>query len=498
MNQVRVRFAPSPTGYLHVGGARTALFNYLFARQLQGAFVLRVEDTDQKRSTAESVTCILESMKFLGLEWDEGPEIGGDFGPYFQSERLDIYKRYAEILVKSDRAYQCFCTPEELDQMRQVQKERKEDLKYDGRCRDLTPEQKKRYIEEGRKSVLRFKTVNTGVTIVHDLIKGKVTFDNQQLDDFVIVKSDGMPTYNYAVVIDDALMKISHVIRGEDHLSNTPKQIQIYEALGIQTPKFAHMPMILGPDKSLLSKRHGATSVTQYKDEGYLADAMVNYLALLGWSYDDSQTVFHRQELIDKFSLEKISRNPAVFDQKKLIWMNGVYIRDLSIDELYQLILPGWQKLGFLPKQPSEAETIKGKLVVEALRERAKLLNDFNEQAYYFFQDQLRYNEGAVRKILYKDGVLEILEYLLNKIIKTKEFSQENLQLIFKDAQVKFNIKLGEIMQPVRLAITGTNVSPGIYDVLILIGRAKSLQRIRDAMEMIKNHQKEAVSHDEG
>lgn len=494
MNQVRVRFAPSPTGHLHVGGARTALFNYLFVRQLQGVFVLRIEDTDIERSTEESVTGILESMKFLGLEWDEGPEKGGDSGPYFQSQRLDLYRKYADILVKSNRAYQCFCTPQELDEMRQAQKQRKEDLKYDGRCRHLTEEQKMEYIEQGRKSVLRFKADNEGITIVDDLIKGKVTFDNNHLDDFVILKSDGMPTYNYAVVIDDALMQISHVIRGEDHLSNTPKQIQIYEALGVNVPQFAHMPMILGPDKSLLSKRHGATSVTQYRDEGYLPSAMVNYLALLGWSYDDSQTIFSKQELIDKFSLEKVSKNPAVFDLKKLQWMNGVHIREMTIDELYQMVLPRWQDLDFLPENPSREQENKGKSVLKALHERTKLLNELDDSAYYFFQDELHYNDKAVNKVLYKEDVYEILEYLLTQLIAVKAYTQENLEPIFKNAQEKFGKKLGDIMQPVRVAVTGTNVSPGIYDVLSLVGRARSCQRIRDAMEMIKLHQKEVCN----
>lgn len=491
MGQVRVRFAPSPTGHLHVGGARTALFNYLLARQLQGVFVLRIEDTDMERSTEESVTVILESMEFLGLEWDEGPGKGGEFGPYFQSQRLDIYRKYADMLVKSGRAYECFCTPKELDEMRQAQKQRKEDLKYDGRCRHLTEEQRQEFIKQGKKSVLRFKAENEGVTVVNDLIKGKVTFDNHQLDDFVIIKSDGIPTYNFAVVIDDALMQISHVIRGEDHLSNTPKQIQIYKALDFNVPRFAHMPMILGPDKSLLSKRHGATSVTQFRDEGYLPSAMINYLALLGWSYDDAQTIFAKQELIDKFSLEKVSKNPAVFDIKKLQWMNGVYIRELEIDELYQMVLPHWQELEFLPKNPSNEQKERAKSILKSLQERIKLLSDLDDSAYYFFQDELRYNEKAVRKVLYKEGSLEILGYLLTELLAVKEFTQENLEPIFKQAQNKFERKLGDIMQQVRVAVTGTNVSPGIYDVLGLVGRAKSCQRIKNAMEMIKFHQKE-------
>ncbi|MFY9204018.1 MAG: glutamate--tRNA ligase, partial [Limnochordia bacterium] len=340
MNQVRVRFAPSPTGYLHVGGARTALFNYLYAKHHHGVFVLRIEDTDLARSTEASTRAILDSMAYLGLDWDEGPEKGGDYGPYFQSQRLELYKEYAEKLLSMGRAYECYCTPEELDQIRQEAAAQGRDPKYDGRCRNLTDTQRREFVRQGRKPVIRFKADFEGTTLVDDLIRGQVIFDNNQLDDFVIIKSDGMPTYNFAVVIDDALMRITHVIRGEDHLSNTPKQIQIYQALGFAVPQFAHIPMILGPDRTRLSKRHGATSVGQFQEEGYLAEAMVNYLALLGWAYDDSQTIFSKTELIEKFSLSKVSKNPAVFDLAKLQWMNGVYIRELSLDELYQRTLP--------------------------------------------------------------------------------------------------------------------------------------------------------------
>ena len=320
MNTVRVRFAPSPTGYLHVGGARTALFNWLFARQHGGVFVLRIEDTDLARSTEESTQAILDSLQYLGLDWDEGPKKGGSFGPYFQSERLELYKKYANQLMEMGRAYKCYCTPEELDKKREEQIKRGEGTHYDRHCLHLSEEEKARLEEEGRIPVIRFKSLDEGVTEVDDLIRGLVRFDNvAQVDDFVIMKSDGMPTYNFAVVIDDALMQISHVIRGEDHLSNTPKQIQIYQALGFPVPKFAHIPMILGPDRALLSKRHGATSVMQFKENGYLSPAMVNYLALLGWSYDDSQTIFPIPELVEKFSLDKVSKNPAVFDIQKLI-----------------------------------------------------------------------------------------------------------------------------------------------------------------------------------
>ncbi len=488
MGQVRVRFAPSPTGYLHVGGARTALFNYLFAQQNKGKFVLRIEDTDLARSTEQSVDGILEGMTFLGLEWDEGPTQGGEHGPYFQSQRLDLYQQHADQLVASGRAYHCFCTPEELDEMRKIATSKKQDPKYDGRCRHLTEEKRQAHLQAGRKGILRFKTHSDGATVVNDLIRGKVTFENKQLDDFVIWKSDGMPTYNFAVVVDDALMQISHIIRGEDHLSNTPKQIQIYKALGFQVPEFAHIPMILGPDKSRLSKRHGATSVTQFRDEGYLRQAMVNYLALLGWSYDDAQTLFTYDDLVEKFSLSKVSKNPAVFDIKKLQWMNGVYIREMDLDHLYQIVLPLWQNAGFLAADPKESEVNRAKLILGELQSRGKLLTEFEESAYYFYKDQLEYNEKVVRKVLYKEQAIEILTLLLSQMLKVDDFTQTDLEPIFTEAQQKFECKLGDIIQPIRVAVTGTNVSPGIYEVLMLIGRAKSCQRIKDAVEMAKAH----------
>ncbi|HKM17547.1 MAG TPA: glutamate--tRNA ligase [Limnochordia bacterium] len=489
MNQVRVRFAPSPTGYLHVGGARTALFNYLYARHHQGVFVLRIEDTDLARSTDASTQAILEAMKYLGLDWDEGPEKGGGYGPYFQSERLDLYRRHADKLLDSGRAYYCFCTPEELDQIRQDAVSKGRDPKYDGRCRNLTEAQQQQFINQGRKPVVRFKADYHGSTLVDDLIRGKVTFDNNQLDDFVLVKSDGMPTYNFAVVVDDALMRITHVIRGEDHLSNTPKQIQLYEAFGFAVPRFAHIPMILGPDRARLSKRHGATSVGQFQEEGYLADAMVNYLALLGWSYDDSQTLFREAELVEKFTLAKVSKNPAVFDLPKLQWMNGVYIRELSLEQFYQQALPFFQSWGFVPQEVSPELESKVKHVLRILQERIKVLSELKEASYYFFQDQLHYDEKAVQKVLDKEGAVEILHSLLPELLAAKDYTQEKLEPIFRKAQEQHQCKLATVIQPVRVAVTGTNVSPGIYDVLAVLGRAKTCQRIKDALELIKQRQ---------
>jgi len=485
MSKVRVRFAPSPTGYLHVGGARTALYNWLFARQQGGTFVLRIEDTDLARSTEESVRGILEGMKFLGLDWDEGPEVGGNYGPYFQTERLGLYREYAQQLMDAGRAYECFCTPEELEEQRRVQREQKLDLHYDGRCRHLTEEQKQAYRAEGRVPVIRFVAETEGQTVIPDLIRGPVVFPNNQVDDFVIIKSDGVPTYNFAVVIDDALMEITHVIRGEDHIPNTPKQIQLYKALGFPIPAFAHIPMILGSDKTRLSKRHGATSVTQFRDEGYLPDAMVNYLALLGWGYDDSQTLFSRAELIEKFSLERVSKNPAVFDFQKLQWMNGVYIRELSLDEFYEKTLPYLHNAGLVPGEPSAEQKQMIMAVLKEMQSRIKLLSEVVEMSRYFFTEDFQYNEDAARKILLKGEGKTVLEHLRQALSQVQEFNHAELEPVFNGAVESLGLKLGKVIQPLRVAVTGTNVSPGIYEVLEIVGKERTLARIDRALAWI-------------
>lgn len=487
MNTVRVRFAPSPTGYLHVGGARTALFNWLFARHHKGVFVLRIEDTDLARSTEESTQVILDALQYLGLDWDEGPRTGGEYGPYYQSQRLELYREYVEKLLAMGRAYKCYCTPEELDKKREEQIKKGQPTHYDRHCLQLTDEQRAQYEAEGRIPVIRFKSLDEGVTEVDDLIRGTVRFDNVvQVDDFVIMKSDGMPTYNFAVVVDDALMRITHVIRGEDHLSNTPKQIQIYQALGFPVPKFAHIPMILGPDKALLSKRHGATSVLQFKENGYLAAAMVNYLALLGWSYDDSQTLFSIPELVEKFSLDKVSKNPAVFDIQKLDWMNGVYIRELSVEELFEQIRPYWQQAGFLSAEISQEQKDFCLRIVKELQPRMKLLAEAVELARYFFTDDFEYNAEAVEKILTKPQTEKILRYVAEAVASAPQLDEEHLKPLFKQGMDKFGVKMGDLMQPLRVAVTGTNVSPGIYEVLDLVGREKALERIERTLNMLK------------
>ncbi|HHY15980.1 MAG TPA: glutamate--tRNA ligase [Firmicutes bacterium] len=486
MDTVRVRFAPSPTGDLHVGGARTALFNWLFARHHGGVYVLRIEDTDLARSTPQATQVILDALQYLGLDWDEGPGRDGDYGPYYQSERLALYKKYAERLMDLGRAYECYCTTEELEQKREKQIKAGEGTRYDGRCRTLTEEEKQAFRAAGRIPVIRFRAEMEGETTVEDIIRGSVRFMNTEVDDFIIFKSDGTPTYNFAVVVDDALMQITHVIRAEEHLSNTPKQLQIYEALGFAVPHFAHIPLILGSDKSKLSKRHGATSVLQFKEEGYLAEAMVNYLALLGWGYDDSQTMFSVKELIAKFSLDRVSKNPGVFDLAKLEWMNGVYIRELAPEVFCEQALPYWQEAGFLPQEISAEQRDYCLKVSAELQSRVRLMGDVVEMGRYFFVEDYEYNQEAVEKILAKPKADEMLAYLEQALHDLPLLDEEHVKPVFREGMKKYEVKMGGLIQPLRVALTGTNVSPGIYEVLELLGSRRVAQRIGRTREMLK------------
>ncbi|MGI6567006.1 MAG: glutamate--tRNA ligase [Firmicutes bacterium] len=483
---VRTRFAPSPTGFLHVGGARTALFNWLYARHHGGIFVLRIEDTDLERSTEESVNAILEGLEWLGLTWDEGPGCGGDFGPYFQSERLEIYQEYVQRLLDEGKAYHCYCTPEELQARREQALAEGRDPKYDRRCANLTEEEKRALQAEGRQSVIRFLSNDVGTTEVNDLIRGQIIFENGMLDDFVIQKSDGMPTYNFAVVIDDHLMKITHVIRGDDHISNTPRQIQVYQALGFPVPEFAHLPMILGNDKTRLSKRHGATSVTEYRDQGFLPKAMVNYLALLGWSYSATDTLFTPEELIEKFTLDRVSRNPAVFDMKKLEWMNGVYLRELDPEELTDLVLPRLQQEGLLPESIDTPVRERVKKIAVSLQSRIRTLGEFVPSSRYFFEDDIEYDPAAVDKILVRDYVPGMFAMLVEKLMQVEPFTEANIEQVFLEVQENVGRKLGDVIQPVRVAVTGTRVSPGMYEVLAALGRPRTLERLKVGAEMAK------------
>jgi glutamyl-tRNA synthetase len=457
---VRVRFAPSPTGHLHVGGARTALFNWLFARHHGGAFILRIEDTDRSRSTDENLDLILDALRWLELGWDEGPPARG----YRQTERLDLYRAHAERLVRSDRAYYCDCPPAQLEAERKAAEARKETFRYSGRCRD-------RGLAAG---ALRLRIPDTGATVVHDLIHGAVEFDHRQLDDWIVVRTDGTPTYNFCVVVDDVDMRISHVIRGNDHLSNTPKQVLAYEALDYPVPAFAHVSMILGADRARLSKRHGATSVQAYREQGILPEAMVNYLVRLGWSHGD-QEIFTRAELVERFDVKDVSASGAVFDQAKLEWLSQEYIKASAGGRLATLVRPFLAEAG-LPA-PDDARLAA---MLETLRERARTLREMVEVGRFYFERPTRYEDAARAKLLTPTGA-ERLAVLSERLWAVEPFAAPALEALYRELVAALGLKLVDLAQLTRLAVTGRTASPPLFDVLALLGRAEVLARLDGA-----------------
>lgn len=464
---VRTRFAPSPTGFLHIGGARTALFAWLYARHCNGRFILRIEDTDQIRSTEESTNAILDAMTWLGLNWDEGP--------FFQAERVDIHRTMVQKLVNEGKAYFCVCTPEELEDKRKKALSEGRKPKYDGTCRDKN-------LSRTAKAAVRFRCPQTGATTVHDLIKGVITYNNEELDDLIIERQDGYPTYNFAVVVDDAQMDITHVIRGDDHLNNTPRQILLYEALGYKVPQFGHVSMIMGSDKARLSKRHGATSVMAYKEMGYLPEAIVNYLVRLGWSYGD-QEIFSLDELIRFFTLESVGKSAAVFNPEKLLWLNQHYIKECDADRLVDEMMPFWEKLGYQPTDRAYA-----KCVVNDLRTRAKTLADLAESSGFYFQEDFDYDEKAAEKFLKAEltastyaSVVAITD--LPKSDRTKT----NIEIVLRDTALKHGIKLKDIAQWLRVAWTGKSTSPGLDEVILTLGDERLKKRTDRAIQYIKD-----------
>ena len=476
--KVRVRFAPSPTGYLHIGGARTALFNYLFARHEGGSFVLRIEDTDQARSTKEAVENILESLRWLGLDWDEGPDKGGEFGPYYQMQRIALYKNYADELLKQGRAYFCYCSPEELAGRKKEALRKGNPPGYDGRCRNIPPEER-----AGKDRVIRFKASDEGITEVEDLIRGKVRFENVLLDDFVIMKSSGTPTFIFANVVDDHLMQITHIIRGDEHLSNTPRQILLYRALGFPLPSFGHLSMILGSDRKKLSKRTGATSLDWYRREGYLPQALVNYLVLLGWGTSESQELFSSvEEIIQKFSLKAVSKNPAIFDIQKLDWMNGQYIKRLGVDELTRLVEPYLKEKNLL-RGDEDGEWLKEIVALE--QERLKTLSQITEYADFFFLPEITYDEKAMRKVLRKEGVSRILIEYRDKLNDLEPFTVETVESTARKIIAGLGIKGGALIHPTRVALTGRTVGPGLFELMALLGREVTIKRLEKAIDML-------------
>jgi glutamyl-tRNA synthetase len=462
---VRTRFPPSPTGQLHIGNVRTALFNYLFARHHGGTFVLRIEDTDRERSTPESTAAILEAMQWLGLEWDEGP--------HFQSRRTELYRAHADRLLEMGRAYRCWCTPEELDARKQAAIASGGRTGYDRTCRDRVAPP-----PGGASAVVRFKAPLDGQTVVDDLVKGRVVFENAELDDFVILRSDGTPIYNFCVVVDDVDMRISHVIRGADHLTNTPRQVLLYQALDAAPPRFAHLPMILGADKTKLSKRHGAGSALEYRDQGFLPDALVNYLARLGWSHGD-QELFTRRELIDKFSLENVGSSPAIFNPEKLLWVNAQYLKATPPDVLARLVVPHFTRAN-LPL-PGDAAWLARALAT--LRERARTLVELAEAARFYVSDTVEMTPKAAAQL--GPDVAPVLDELVERLERLDAWDERNIEASFHETIARHGIALGKLAQPVRAAVTGSTASPGIYEVLDVLGRERTLARLHAARARI-------------
>lgn len=467
MNNIITRFAPSPSGYLHVGGARTAIFNWLYARHMKGKFILRIEDSDVARSSQGSIEAIFDALRWLGIDWD------GD--PYFQSQRMHIYGEHAQKLADSGQAYYCTCSRECLQAMREKAMAAGGKPKYDGTCRE-------RNLPLRQDAVLRFKAPLSGATIVDDVVKGRIVFQNRELDDFILVRSDQTPTYNFVVVVDDITMGINTIIRGDDHVMNTPKQILIYNALGKALPVFAHVPMVLGKDKARLSKRHGATSVTAYRDMGYLPDAVINYLVRLGWSHGD-QEFFTRNDLIAKFNLETIGRSAGVFDADKLLALNADHIKAAGSAALAKQLIP------LLKARSIESEPdpfLKG--VIETLTLRSKTLEEMAEGARFYFEKALTYEEKAAKKFL-KAAALEPLKLLLAKLEATTSFDQTTVEDQFKAVMDQTGLKLGKIAQPLRVALTGKTVSPGIFEIIAVLGKDKTVARIRQAVAFIEEKQ---------
>jgi len=480
----RVRFAPSPTGYLHVGGARTALFNWLFARRLGGVFVLRIEDTDLERSSQDMVEGILDGLRWLGLYWDEGPGIGGEFGPYFQSERLERHRSMAERLVADGHAYYCYCTADTLKAKRDAAEQTGSAWRYDRTCCALTPDEIAARERDRTPRVIRFR-VPDGPTRFDDLVHGPIEFDGANIEDFVLLRSDAQPTYQLSVVSDDVEMKITHVVRGDDHISNTPKQILLYRAVGAEEPKFAHVPLILGPDKKRLSKRHGATSVTEYERQGYLPEAMFNFLSLLGWSPGSDEEIFTRDALISAFAIEGISGGNAVFNGEKLDWFNQQHILRLAPDDLALRVRPWLETAGLWRDEYLGARHAWFFAVLELLRPRVKRLPDFAALGAVFFSDAIDYDAAAVDKHLRSPGMDGHLAAIGAVLAELDAFDPASTEPALRALAEARGVKAGVLIHAVRVAVTGKTVSPGLFDVLGLLGRERVATRLAAARQLL-------------
>jgi len=480
--EVRVRFAPSPTGLPHIGNIRTALFNWLFARHNGGKFIIRVEDTDQARLVPGSIEAMLDGLRWLNIDWDEGPEVGGPYGPYFQSERLDIYHELADRLVSQGNAYHCFCSQERPVQDSQGQRDRRVSASAECNCRALSQEEASRLQAEQKSDVIRFAMPTTGVTRVNDLIRGEVEWRNETLNDFIIMKSDGYPTYHLAVVADDHLMEISHVMRAEEWLPSTPRHLQIMEALGFEPPKFAHLPMIMGPDRAKLSKRHGATAIGEYEQDGFLAEATRNFMVLLGWSLDDKTEVMSTQTIIDNFTLDRVTKSAAIFDQEKLLWMNGMYIRELTPEGLASQMMP------FLERDlPNDMLPLDEKYLLSIaplLQERIKRLDESADITSYFFRANEEFDTGTlVQKGMDRDTTLSALMAALDELSATDDFEHEKLEAMLNVTGEQLSLSRRQFFGVLRVAATGRAVSPPLFEMMEVMGKDRTISRFKNAVE---------------
>jgi nondiscriminating glutamyl-tRNA synthetase len=454
----------------------------LLAKKLNGKFVIRIEDTDLERSSRESEENILASLKWLGIDWDEGIEKGGAYGPYRQTERLDIYRSFVNKLLESKQSYYCFCSEEELEEERQVLMAKGELPRYLGKCRSLTEAERSAWLAEGKQPVVRFRVPEGKAIIIDDLVRGRVTFDSDGIGDFVIVKSDGIPTYNFAVVIDDVTMKITHVIRGEEHLSNTPRQIVLYKALGLPVPKFAHVSLILGQDRSKMSKRHGSVSVVSYQEKGYLPEALVNFLVLLGWSPEGEKEIFTIDELIEQFSLDRVAKNPAVFDIEKLNWVNGVYLRKSPTEEIARKAIPFLMAEGYLSGMPGEKELVRLSQIVGAVQERISYLGEMAAKVRFFFVDEVEFEGDEAKAVLREEQVPPVLALLQQKLIQAGELNADKVKAILKELTKELGLGGRKVFMPIRVALTGQMHGPELYDIIPILGVDGVAKRIKSSI----------------
>ncbi len=479
MNQLeKVRFAPSPTGHLHIGGARTALFNYLEAKNKGGTFLLRIEDTDAARSTKESEDVIIEDLRWLGIDWNEGIEVGGDYGPYRCTERPEIYKKYLNALLEEGKAYKCYCTAEETEADREVQRAKGEMPRYAGKCRDLTKEQIEVYEAEGRIPTVRFRVPEDEDIVINDKVRGEVVFESNGVGDFIIAKADGTPVYNFAVSVDDHLMEITTVIRGEEHLSNTPRQVLIYEAFGWEPPKFAHVSLILGEDRSKMSKRHGSTHVDQYRNKGYLPEAIINFLALLGWSPEGEEEIFTLKQLEEMFTLDRVSKNPAVFDVKKLNWINGQYIRSSDLDYITKLCIPYLLEADLITDKDIEERYDWIKMLVSATRGNLDYLSQIIDHVGIFFDDKVEPESEEACEVMKPDHVKVVLESFKAKVEAAEDIDLTFAKSVFKEVQKDTGIKGKNLFMTVRVALTGQCHGPEMPDIIQILGKEGMINRI--------------------